>query len=74
MSVKTPQNKTFARLKKTPSTRDAARLASKRIPKKADDDSASGDDSHDASHVEDEDAEIDEDNDGDDVDGKVVVY
>ena len=71
MSLKTPHNKTFATLKKTPSTRDTALLASKRIPKKAVDDSASGDDSNDASYVEDEDAEVDEE---DDVDGKVVVY
>ena len=74
MSVKTPQNKTLATLKKTPSTRDAALLASKRIPKKADDDSASADDSHDPSYDEDEDADVDEDDEEDDVDGKVVVY
>ena len=74
LSVKTPQNKTLATLKKTPSTRDAALLASKRIPKKADDDSASADDSHDPSYDEDEDADVDEDDEEDDVDGKVVVY
>ena len=77
MSVKTPQNKAFASLKKTPSTRDAALLASKRIPKKADDESASADDSHDPPYDEDEDADVDEDDEDDeedDVDGKVVVY
>ena len=74
MSVKTPQNKAFATLKKTPSTRDAALLASKRIPKKADDESASADDSRDELYSEDEVDEDDEDDEDDDVDGKVVVY
>jgi hypothetical protein len=71
LSVKTPQNKAFATLKKTPSTRGAVLSASKRIPKKADDESASADDSRDDSYAEDEDNEVDEE---DDVDGKVVGY